>query len=149
MVISNLRGPKIFGTHRSGFECLSWEAQRWEGGLRECAHRTSSLAVQPCRSLIFTAEQGHRLVPASGPQCPMLCLRDPTVRRTVTSYRGLSVLPQSRGMVAWGPMHRWSRDPASGRMVVRRPPAWVTVGPCSEEGMVAWGTLLRDQLGTP
>ena len=72
---------------------------------------------------------GSRQVGAPGPQCSMLCLREPTVRGVVTSERGLAVCPQSRGMVAWGPVPRWCRDPAAGRMVVPRPSAWVAVGP--------------------
>ena len=81
--------------------------------------------VKAAQSPIFRSEQGPgRFMP--------LVLRDPTVRGMVTSERGLAVCPQGRGMVAWGPVPRWCRNPAAGRMVVPRPSAWVTVGPAGK-----------------
>ena len=83
---------------------------------------------------------GSWQVGAPGPQCPMLCLRDPTVRGMVTSERGLAVCPQSRGMVAWGPVPRWCRGPRSREDGGAETLCMGRRGPRREEELVAWGT---------
>ena len=103
-------------------ECESVLVGTW------CLSRQGEASTEPH----LLSRAGSWQVGAPGPQCPMLCLRDPTVRGMVTSERGLAVCPQSRGMVAWGPVLRWCRDPAAGRMVVPGPSAWVTVGPAGK-----------------